>query len=282
MLQAISLTVFSWLSHFSQCYILLKCNNSESIDCIESTGHPDTNNYEYHTGTSISKAMVFPTCVNIDAKFYDYLAFMTIHMVFCKFIYIMYYLYTCPEIVFQNMDIHNQLIECDKNKLFIWQTKRSILISIVGIYFMYFTTYTTDPLKSEPSLVREVLVYFHIICAGLIISGTSTLCFQIVREINERIYKCVTVVYLLTLMVMGSISLYLYHQDGYHASLRFMNVGEWEIFYFTYVYYLLSIVTYVYGNIYNTLFENKKIVLSIFLINFIIGPTSYSVINCVL
>ena len=256
------------------------------MDCIASTRHPDTDEYDYHTsgatGTSISEAMVFPTCVNTDANFYDYLAFITIHMVFCKFVYMMCYLYTYPELVLQNMDVNSNIIEYDENKWFLWLTKRSILTSLLGVYLMYFTAYTTDPLKSDPSLSRQVLVYFHVICVLLIVVGTSTLCVQIVREINERACRCVTAVYLLILMVLGTTTLYLYHQDGYDTALQFMNVGEWEIFYFTYVYYLLSIVTYVNGNIHNTLLANKQTCVFIFAINFILGPISYSLINCLL
>ena len=256
------------------------------MDCIASTRHPDTDEYDYHTsgatGTSISEAMVFPPCVNTDAKFYDYLAFITIHMVFCKFVYMLYYVYTYPELVLQNMDIGRTIIEYDANKWFLWLTKRSILTSLLGVYLMYFTAYTTDPLKSDPSLAREVLVYFHVSSVLLIVVGTSTLCFQIVREINERAYLCVTAVYALTLMTLGTIWLYLYHQDGYDAAMRFMNVGEWEIFYFTYVYYLLSIVTYVNGNIHNTLLENKQTCVFVVALSLILGPTSYSLINCLL
>ena len=191
-------------------------------------------------------------------------------------------MYTYPELVLQNRDVNSKIIEYDENKWFLWLTKRSILTSLLGVYLMYFTAHTADPLKSDPSLARQVLVYFHVVCVLLIIIGTSTLCIQIVREINERAYLCVTTAYVLMVMVLGTSWLYLYHQGGYDAAMRFMNVGEWEIFYFTYVYYLLSIVTYVNGNIHNTLLENKQTCLFILASNLILGPTSYSLINCLL
>lgn len=276
-MQAIALTVFSWLSHFSQCYILLKCNNSEKEECINGLEDDDIEMVDYYTGTSISESMVFPTCVNYQPNRYDFLAFTSIHLVFTKFIYMMYYIYSNPGIIF-----HNQTIETLTMRNHIRLARFGIILSSIGIYMMYFTTYTNNPIKSVPSDVRSVLTDMHMFCVILIVLGTGVLCYQIVREIDQKMYTFLSYGYFLAISILGSVFLYKYVNNSLNDAMRFMNIGEWEIFYFTYVYYLLSIITYLDGNIHNTMGENKWGFLGIAILNFIIGPTCYSCINCLL
>lgn len=263
-MQAI-ITVFSWLSHFSQCYILLKCNNSGTEECVH--GLED----DVYTGTSISESMVYPTCVNMNPNRYDYLAYVTIHMVFCKFIYMLYHIFTKPSMIF-----HNRGKSID-----ILLTKIGIIICSTGIYVMYFTTYTKEPLKSEPSTLRNVLTTIHICCVGLIINGSLLFCYQIIKVINQRVYNIVSYLYFLTMIVLSIIFIHKYKVNGKNEAMRFMNIGEWEILYFTYVYYLLSIVLYENGDIKDT-YKNKLQIMAIVMCNFIIGPICYSCINCLI
>jgi hypothetical protein len=261
-MQSLLLTTFSWLSHFSQSYILLKCNKTSSNECL---------------GTSISESMVFPTCVNDTPNRYDFVAFIAIHLVFTKFVYMMYYIYTHPEMLF-----HNSIIDTGKKQRSIRYANWGIALSNFGIYLMYFTTFTNDPLQGHPSDVRETLTDLHIFCVVMIVLGTSLLSVVMVKNIHVMAYTITSIVYFVTLVTTGSIAWHLYNVHGYEQAMQFMNIGEFEILYFTFVYYLFSIRTYEVGRIHKTVSDHLIPLGGIFFLNSIVGPIVYSCLNCYL
>lgn len=252
-MQALLLTGFSWLSHYAQSYVLLK-----------------------QPMTSISESMVFPTCVNSVVNQYDVLGFISIHLVFTKFIYMLRYLYINPGILFQN-----QTIESVRQKRLIISSKIGIWLTIVGIYLMYFTTYTIDG-NNGSSEARRVLTEMHMACVVLIVLGTFLLCSVMIRGIWINVYTWLFSCYMLVISILGGIFIHTYIHHGYDEAVSFMGIGEFEILYFTFVYYLLSIRTYVDGNIHNTICSNVEALLGICFLNLLIGPICYSCLNCFL
>ena len=264
-MQSVLLATFGWLSHFSQSYILLKCNkshNTEASECL---------------GTSISESMVFPTCVNATPNRYDFVAFFAIHLVFTKFVYMLHYIYTHPDILF-----HNSIIDTIEKQRSVTYAKWGIIMTNLGIYLMYFTTFTNDPLQGHPSIVRATLTDMHIFCVVLIIMGSSLVSMVMLKNIQVMAYTITSILYIIMLITAGSIFLHIYSAYGYDQAMRFMNVGEFEILFFTFVYYLLSLRTYEVGKIHNTILDHLVPLGCIFFLNFMVGPICYSCLNCFL
>jgi len=252
-------TIMSWMTHFAQVFVLLKC-----LTCKSTTGLDQIVNQTM--GTSISETMIFPPYSGIGCVTkYDYLSFFSIYVVFVRFFYNLHYLYdNCDDILYRYNNQRYQII-----------FKRFITLSATAISLLFFTV--ANP-GASPSNTRYILHILHLTMVGIFVSSSYVWMWMLLASINIKKYYFFVGLHLFALLTIGIVWLIVAVNQGTNVALvDVFNVGEFEIMAFSVVYYVMILINIRIGDIENN--PDLKSYCIIFLIYYCIGPLIYNAVN---